>query len=200
MAEAERRSPLGAARKPGHHGGEVTRTPGLVLSERRPLSMVQVESDAAGAEEVIDSVARTIGLAPPAAPNSMAGDDILAIHWIGPNRWLAVESAARDLESLLRDALADTEAAVVDLSHGRAAIRLAGRMAREVLAKGAGLDFHPKVFGPKVSAQTVLFHVSVLIACLDDRPAFEIHGPRGFARSLWESLADACAEYGYQVL
>ncbi len=200
MVEIERVSPLGAARVPGHHGAEVARTPGLVLSERHPLSMVQVESDSDGAARVIEAVAAAIGLAPPADPVGFVGDDALAIHWIGAHRWLAVAPATRDLEGPLRAGLAGTGAAVVDLSHGRTAFRLTGRMVREVLAKGTGIDLHHGAFAPKATAPTALFHVAVQIACLDDRPAFEIHAPRGFARSLWESLGDACAEYGYRVL
>ena len=200
MAEAERRSPLAAVLEPARHGAAVVRTPELVLSERRPLSMVQVESDEAGAPEVVARVGNAFRVTPPVAFNRMAGDDVLAIHWIGPHRWLVVAPAGRELEVLLADALAGTEAAVVELSHGRTAIRLAGGMARQVLAKGAGLDFHSLVFTPGVVVQTALFHVAVLIACLDDSPAFEIHAPRGFARSLWESLTDAAAEYGYHVV
>ena len=65
----------------------------------------------------------------------------------------------------LADVLADRTYALTDLTGGQICIRLSGRNARDVLAKGCTLDLHPRVFQPGQCAQTVLGKASMLI-CL----------------------------------
>jgi sarcosine oxidase subunit gamma len=117
----------------------------------------------------------------------------------GPNRWLLVEPEKRDLEAALFELTTGMDVAVVDLSHARGVLRLSGPKVRQVLAKGASLDFHEQVFTADGAAQTLLFHLSVLIDCVGDGPSFDIYAARGFCLSLWQSLCHAGAEYGYRV-
>ena len=198
-AVPRRRSPLAAAYSPGDYGALGPGGPKVMLSERPGLTTVQVECAAADAETVCDRLEQALGQRPPETPNTSHGDDALRLIWAGPARWHLTEPDGRDLEAELFDALSGTEAAVVDLSHSRAVIRLAEPEARHVLAKGSGLDFHAQVFTPGACAQTALFHVAVLIDCRDDTPSFDIYAVRGLARSLWQSLSHAAAGYGYRV-
>jgi sarcosine oxidase subunit gamma len=192
-------SALAAGYEPGDFGAVTADGPWLHLTERRGLTTVQVESDQHEAAEVATRLEAALGCRPPEAYNTSAGDDALRLIWSGPWCWHVVEPERRDLESELFQILDGTEAAVVDLSHSRAVIRLAGEPARGVLAKGCGLDTHPTVFGAGKCAQTALFHVPALIDCLDDTPTFDIYAARGLALSLWQSLCHASAEYGYRV-
>ena len=199
-AVPRRRSPLAAAYSPGDYGALGSDGPKVMLSERPGLTTVQVECAAADIQTVADRLQQALGQRPPETANTSHGDDTLRLIWAGPARWHLTEPDGRDLEAELFDALSGTEAAVVDLSHSRAVIRLAGPEARHVLAKGSGLDFHAQVFTPGACAQTALFHVAVLIDCRDDTPSFDIYAARGLACSLWQSLSHAAAEYGYRVL
>ena len=199
-AVPRRRSPLAAAYSPGDYGALGPGGPKVMLSERPGLTTVQVECAAADAETVCDRLEQALGQRPPETANTSHGDDTLRLIWAGPARWQVTEPERRDLEAHLFEALSGTEAAVVDLSHSRAVIHLAGPEARHVLAKGSGLDFHAQVFTPGACAQTALFHVAVLIDCRDDTPSFDIYAARGLALSLWQSLSHAAAEYGYRVL
>ena len=81
----------------------------------------------------------------------------------------------------LADALLGRACALTDLTGGQICIRLSGGKARDVLAKGCALDFHPRVFRPGQCAQTVLGKASMLI-CLSR------HGPDP------DSSGDAMAE------
>jgi sarcosine oxidase subunit gamma len=110
-----------------------------------------------------------------------------------------VEPAHRDLEAYLAEFLDGLGAAVVDLSAGRTVVRMTGHEARYVLAKGCGLNVHPRALHADRSAQTALFHVDALIDCVDDLPAFDIYAARSLGLSLWQSLRQAAAEYGYRV-
>ncbi len=195
----KRRSALAAEYQSGDYGAIGTDGPQVHLSERPGLAVVQVESDGREAREVLDRLEVALGSRPPEAYNTSRGDDGLRLLWAGPWRWHLVEPERRDLERYLFRSLKGTEAAVVELSHSRAVIRLAGEAARPVLAKGCGLDTHPKVFQAGSCAQTALFHVPVLIDCLDDAPTFDLYAARGLALSLWQSLCHASAEHGYRV-
>jgi len=196
---ARRRSPLVADYAAGDYGALGPEGPAIVFSERPGLSTVQVESDARSAAEVARRLQAALGLAPPEAFNTSLGDQDLRLIWVGSWRWYVVEPERRNLEAELTRQLAGTGAAVVDLSHSRSAVRMAGHEARYVLAKGSGVNVHPRRLHAGCAVQTALFHVDVLIDCVDDRPIFDLYMARGFALALWQSLRHAAAEYGYRV-
>ena len=80
----------------------------------------------------------------------------------------------------LAAALADI-AAVVDQSHGRVAIVIAGAKARAVLAKGTAVDLDPSRFRPGQVAATQMAHVGVHITAVAP-DAFELAGVPQFRR------------------
>jgi heterotetrameric sarcosine oxidase gamma subunit len=87
---------------------------------------------------------------------------------------------------------------VIDQSHGRVAIVIAGPKARAVLAKGTAIDLHPSRFRPGQVAMTQMAHVGVHLT--QTRPdVFELLVFRSFAESLFEFLTAMAAEYGYEV-
>jgi sarcosine oxidase subunit gamma len=204
MPESETQSPpprqsaLAGALRPGDHGAQDYRGPGLEISERHPFSMVQIEARASEVNAMLDATTGALGLRPSEAFNTAIGDGRPRILWTGPNRWMVVEPESRDLFGLLRDALAPSNAAVVDLGHGRASLRLSGRAVRQVLMKAGPLDWHEAAFTPGMCAQTALFHVSALIDCRAE-DVFDVYVARGFAVSFLESVEQAAAEYGYRV-
>ena len=197
--QAARRSALADAFVRGTHGTLRPEGPQIVFAERPGLSMVQVESDAEGAAAAMARLGQAFGRQPPEAYNTAVGDDDARLIWTGPWRWLAVAPARGDLEAELAEALAGTGTAVVDLSHGRGVVRMRGHETRYILAKGCGLNVHPRVFHAGACAQTALFHVDVLIDCVDDAPTFDLYAARSLTLSLWQSLRHAAAEYGYRV-
>lgn len=193
-----RQSALTGALRPGDHGAQDYRGHGVEITERHPLAMVQIEARAAEVAAMLDAAADALGLRPSEAFNTSVGDGRPRILWTGPNRWMVVEPESRDLFTLLRDTLAPNNAAVVDLGHGRASLRLSGRSVRQVLMKAGPLDWHETAFTPGMCAQTALFHVSALIDCRAD-DVFDLYVARGFAVSFLESVEQAAAEYGYRV-
>jgi heterotetrameric sarcosine oxidase gamma subunit len=193
-----RRSALAGALRPGDHGARDYRGPGLIIAERHPLSMVQIEVRPDGVQAMLDAAADALGLRPPESFNTSVGNGLPRILWTGPNRWLVVEPESRDLVAMLRDALAPTNAAVVNLGHARVSLRLSGREVRRVLMKAGPLDWHETAFTPDKCAQTALFHVSALIDCREES-TFDVYVARGYAVSFLESVEQAAAEYGYRV-
>src|SRR4029450_9717286 len=82
-------------------------------------------------------------------PGESATAKEFALRWAGPEQWLAIAEGGpdRNLHQRLTAALAEA-ASLVDQSHGRVAIVIAGPRARAVLAKGTAVDLHPSRFRP----------------------------------------------------
>jgi methylglutamate dehydrogenase subunit D len=89
-------------------------------------------------------------------------------------------------------------ASVVDQSHGRVVIGVAGLKARHVLAKGTPVDLHQSRFPVGTSALTQMAHVGVHVT-RTDVDIFELSVFRGFSETFWEWLTAAAAEFGYDV-
>ena len=195
----ERRSALAGVYEVGTFGAKPPDGPGIVLAERRPPTIIHLAGDPAGGA-FLDAVAGHLGAPPPADPNTVAEGTDCSILWLAPARWLVVSSRRppQGLEGGLRAALGEVSAAVTDVSSGRTVIRVSGRAARELLAKGCPLDFHGRRFRPGDCAQSSLGQIATLFHAVgDDR--IDIYFARGFAVSLWEWLAGAAAEFGYRV-
>ena len=182
---------------------EAARPRGIRLGERR-LGKLELRGDPAD-RAFMGAVGRTMDLLLPSEPNTAAGRGDLTALWLGPDAWLLTcppDAVAAHIGGL-RTALSDVHAAIIDVSDGRVALRLAGPNARDVLAKGCPLDLHPRSFASGSCAQSLSAKASVLIHLLDDHaergPTFDLYVARSFAHYLFAWLEDAGREYGVQV-
>jgi sarcosine oxidase subunit gamma len=111
------------------------------------------------------AAAGRLGLELPSTPNTwLAGGGREAL-WLGPNEWLLVAQpgAAGELVAELERALDGQHHSVVDVSADRAVVELAGEHRTGLLAKGCGLDLHPRSWREGMCAQTLLARVPVLL-------------------------------------
>jgi heterotetrameric sarcosine oxidase gamma subunit len=193
-----RRSALHLSLRPGRHGADRPGGPGVQLAMRHPVSIVTVIARQGKAQELSGALSKQFGLACPPAGHSIFNDR-LALHWCGFEQWYAVADGYADgwLYETLRETC-DGLASVSDQSHGRVIIRIEGPCARAVLAKGTGIDLHPRAFGPGRSAVTQMAHIGVHIAEIGP-DAFELSLFRGFTESFWEWLGEMSEEFGYEV-
>ena len=131
------------------------------------------------------------------APRRAVRTDALAWRWCGPDRWLASAPGALGLHERLREVLGDS-ACTVDQDSGLHALELSGPAVRRLLAKGVGLDLHPRVFAVGETALTLLAHQHVQLTRTgtDD---FELVAPRSTAHDLWDWLQVSAAEFGLEV-
>jgi sarcosine oxidase subunit gamma len=176
VPELERRSPLAGVLPGGRHTAGRPDDPDVVIAERRGLSLVQVIARHGQDQEV----AARLGLDP--TPGQASDIEAGTALWLAPGTWMIVAEHREDgaLYQSLRAQLQEV-AAVVDQSHGRAVLRLAGRRARDVLAKGYRLDLHPRAFRPGRCAQTVIAQVAVLLHQGDERPTYDLYVFAGYA-------------------
>ena len=139
---------------------------------------------------VIGAMGGSLGISLPVKPNTVADNSIIRAYWLGPDEWLLV-SVGRDAHEMAEAALrslAGLHGAVTDVSSGHTMLKLNGGGAADVLAKGCGLDLHPRVFGPGQCAQSLIAKCPVLI----ERPEeFRIIVRRSYADYLWQWLVDA---------
>jgi sarcosine oxidase subunit gamma len=177
---------------------------GISLGERRDLGKIDLRCDP-GDRTAIAAIGRALDLILPTEAGATARSDAVAVLWLGPDQWLITCSASdvAPLQRALREALGSVHAALTDVTDGRVAFRLAGPNARDALAKGCPLDFHPRAFAVGSCAQSLFAKVAVLIHLLnDDRsggPTFDVYVGRSFSPYLWAWLEDAGREYGVHV-
>lgn len=86
-----------------------------------------------------------------------------------------------------------TLASVSDQSGSYAVFRLRGGGVRQLLQRGASIDFHQSRFAAGSVATTVIAHIGVVIHQTDDTPSYDVAIFRSFAGSsrrwLYQSAA-----------
>jgi len=184
-------------------GGERLLARGIRLGER---AIGKIDLRGQPSERAfMSAVGRVLDLLLPTEPNTALTKNRVSALWLGPDQWLLTcpQGDSALFINSLREALADTHCALTDVSDGRTALCVEGPSARDVLAKGCPLDFHPRAFPPGSCAQTLLGKADVLLHLRAEEPpvgaCFDVYVGRSFADYLWTWLEDAGREYGVQV-
>lgn len=168
----------------------------LTLREMPVAGQIDLRGDPADTG-FVEAAASVLGCALPLAPNTVARAAEVSVLWLGPDEWLvlAAPGAEAGLVAGLQEAIGGRHCAVVDVTGNRTVFRLSGEPARDVLAKGCGLDLHPRVFAPGQCAQTLVARAGVILAQIDDAPTFDILPRRSFGEYVWRWLVDAMEEF-----
>ncbi|WP_193368220.1 sarcosine oxidase subunit gamma [Pelagibius marinus] len=179
------------------------------LGEKLLPAAVNLRGDVAD-PAFVAALREALGVEPPSAPNTVATNGEVALLWLGPDEWLALQHGAApeaeaQMAAKLRDALGDLHAATTEVGEQYVCIHLAGPKAREVIEKGCPLDLHPRAFGgvghcaqSHLSKATILLHQ--VSPGEDGEPAFDLYTRRSFADYLWRWLEDAAGEYGVAIV
>ncbi len=177
---------------PGQFGAPVPHA-GITFTARTDLALIDLRGNPQHAEFLAGAQA-ALGCALPLKPNTAVHGTDCEVLWLGPDAWLLAGSDAQKINTTLPIA----QGFLTDVSHGRAALRIGGPRVLDLLAKGCGLDLHPRVFQPGHCAQTSLAHIGVLLHLRDDGK-FDLYCARSYAQHLWHWLTEAAEEYGYEV-
>lgn len=158
---------------------------GATASPVEPLSVVSVTAWRGQADALAAAVLAQCGLALPQAGHWVEHNGLTAV-WAGPGHWwLQRAGRAKLLQELLP---LGEHAGLIDISDGRAILRLRGLEARRILMSLLPLDLHPRVFTPGCVASTIGGHMTVQVRQIDDAPTYDLACLRSFAGSLWRSL------------
>ncbi len=177
---------------------DATRPVGVRATAREGLGVAGVLAPRGGEAALSKLVATRYGLELPATPRAVRGAAETFV-WAGPERWLFVADRKQGFVEELKPL--SKLAAVSDQSDGRAALRLAGRNVRDMLAKGCMIDLHLKAFPPGAAAMTIIAHIGVHLWRIDEPThesdaAFDILIPRSMAASFWSWAEASAAEFG----
>jgi heterotetrameric sarcosine oxidase gamma subunit len=147
------------------------------------------------------------GRAPePGEPGTSAAPFGTLVVGAGPGEWLVLGApeAAADLRTALTalTEASDEFASVVDLTHGRALVRLRGADSAGLLAKVCAVDLADSVTPDRSALRCSVARV-VTDVIRDDRPdgtpGYLLHCERSSGQYLAECLLDAGAEFGITV-
>ena len=192
---ADRVSPLASVADPGTFGAPVDQ-PGVVLSERLPVSLAQVAAWPDTLSRVKVELAALSGEKFADRDVANLGNDVVIMP-IGPGRWL-VEAEQTNLEANLRARITADLGSVTGLTHGRVVINVRGDKAARVLATGLDLDFHTSAF-PVGAVRVTRHHDIGVTIWRPDETQFNLYVFTSFARGFWHWLTHAAAEVGYRV-
>jgi sarcosine oxidase subunit gamma len=183
----------------GRYGHVVGGDRPVVIAERPGLAVAQICARRGKTAELAAAIRDASGLELPFGPKRAASNG-LAFIGMGPHEWLAVAEGERGRAALARVKEAGHGfASFVDQSHAKAILRLSGTRARDVLAKGCGLDLHERALKPGDAATTQIALIPCQLWQLDETPTFELSVPLGYAGSFWSWLSASAAEYGFEV-
>jgi heterotetrameric sarcosine oxidase gamma subunit len=159
------------------------------LSEVRQLVLYQLAAWPDTAEAVGARAAGMAGADAAPGPCAVAVGSKGALLRIEPLKWWLYGAQAQEIDP--------ESGAVLDLSHSRAQVRVAGPQARECLNRLVPLDLRPQSFPVGTVAATAMHHVGIALWRSDE--GYELFLPRGFAASLWQVLFDTAVQFGVDV-
>jgi heterotetrameric sarcosine oxidase gamma subunit len=195
----ERFLPLKQHLRQGRYGALLHEGPGVRLSIRHPLSIVTIIAGKEKGPALSARFEAEYGIPAP-NPRRMVKGNTLTLQWCADQQYYAVSEnrAESELYGELKSKL-EGLASLSDQSHGRVVITVAGPAARAVLAKGSGVDFHPREFPVSSAVPTQMAHVGVHVAAPAE-DTFELSLFRGFSEHFWEWLTEQAQEFGYEVV
>lgn len=193
------RSPIEAGEPCVRFGWEVSArrsTAGLTLCDKTPMAKILVRAPFDGATR--HALGVSFGRA--ARTDTAAIGDVLIVG-SAPGEWLAL--GAPGTGPALREHLETTAAtsdeftSVVDLTHGRALMRIRGRAAPEMLSKICSIDLHESVTPNGAAFRTSVATLVTDVVRDDDggEPSFLLHCERSSGQYLFDALLDAGAEH-----
>ncbi|MGB8816994.1 MAG: sarcosine oxidase subunit gamma family protein [Rhizobiaceae bacterium] len=115
---------------------------------------------------------------------------------IAANRWFLAGPAT--LGDSIRAKLKPADGSLIDLTHGRTALRISGSKAGWVLSKLYAIDFSLAAF-PVGTGLSTAHHSIFTQVYRRDAQTFDLFIFRSFARSFWHTLQRAAEETGYEV-
>ncbi|BBF99759.1 MULTISPECIES: sarcosine oxidase subunit gamma [Pseudonocardia] len=197
------RSPIAVVDGHVRHGWEISARAAaaeLTLRDESPLAKVVVRGPFAG------SVRSRLGVPFGRIIRTEIPDQgpVLVVG-AGPGEWLVLGPVGTGggLVVALEKLLSDTGefVSVVDITHGRALVRLHGSAARQVLAKVTGIDLGDDATPDGSALRTSVARI-VTDLVRDDRDgavSYLLHCERSSGQFLFDQLVDAGAEFGLDV-
>jgi sarcosine oxidase, subunit gamma len=167
----------------------------LVLSDESPLTKVLVKGPVTGA---LDSA---LGTSFGRATRTVIGDEAALVVGSGPGEWLVVGptgTAAATVAEIEQTVSGRGEfVSVIDLTHGRALMRLTGHRAASVLGKICAVDLEDAVVPNGAAFRSTVASVvtDVVRDDVSGTSSFLLHCERSTGQFLFDAVLDAGGEH-----
>ncbi len=138
-----------------------------------------------------------LGIDLPRTPRSSASKGDVTILWLSIDQWLITCPSGKTAKLLvaLRKALTGIHSLAVDMSDARCVIRLKGNGVREVMMKGAPVDFLAPDMVKGAVRRLRFGEVAAMVHIVDDRPdTMDLYVFRSYAGHAWDWLAQTAAK------
>lgn len=193
------RSPLAARYIVGHYPAD--REPGVTFRELVGHDLRQIACWRGRAAALADTVERTLGVAPPDAPNRHREANGIELMTVAPNRLWCIARRGDERLDELNAALDPDTGCTTELGHSQIRLRIHGPATRRLLAQEIALDLAPDAFPAGAIAPTAFHHVPVLLYCVaaEGDGVFDLFLPHTFAASAWDYLLDLASAHGYAI-
>ena len=174
----------------------------LTLTDCTPLAKVAVKATWDGA--MAKALGVSLGIATRITWDFGAGGVPILLVGSGPGEWHAL--APPGTHACIAEQLAKTAAqvdelvTVIDLTHGRALVRLTGERSRDLLAKECGLDLADHLCPDGAALRSAVAGLASDLV-RDDRDgarSYLLHCERSSGQYLFDSLLDAGDEFGVE--
>lgn len=177
-AVAERRPAL---------GGKSFEAEGVKLSVLPPAERISLRAPAAS----VAALSKALGLKLPQKPKTSAAEGSRTALWLGPDEWLVIDEAGKDL---LADC-AGVEAlhSAVGISHRNVAISVLGPAAEATVNAGCPQDLSLTAFPVGACSRTVLGKVEIVLLRTGEG-AFRVECWRSFSDYVWTFLSEAAKD------
>lgn len=162
----------------------------LRIGETRGWALVQVAAFTATSAQCERAIRSVVNCDLPTRVGDVVNVGDRRLMKTGPEQFWIITRDDDGILPSLQSAVTPQIGAVTSLSHSRTCLFIEGAAAREVLAKGVPIDFHPDVFRVDQFVLTGLDHTPVLIQRRGEH-LYELYALRTFALSVWEWLMDA---------
>ena len=167
----------------------------LRLSDASPLAKLSVRADADGAFAYALDVPFL---------RCRREDDVLVIG-SGPGEWLLLGPAGTTagLRERVEGLTGEDPVTTVDLTHGRALMRMTGRAAAQALAKVCAIDLDDSVTPDGTAFRTSVAKIATDVVRDDagagtGEPSYLLHCERSSGQYLFDCLLDAGREFGVE--
>lgn len=163
---------------------------GVSLQDITGITLYQVAAWPDTIDAVAAQVAKETGCKQAPGPCQAAvGKQGVALR-VEPLKWWLYGVASGEIDA--------EQGTMLDISHSRTQIRVAGPDAVEFLNRHLPLDLREQSFPVGSVASTATHHVGVTLWRSDE--GYELFIPRGFALSIWEGLVESATQFGLEVV
>lgn len=177
------------------HGGTVPSAgeAGVIVREVRGGAILQLGRP--GPAPAVTAALAALGLTALPDMGFLCQGSSVHLLPVGPRQWLLVADDPSEPGPTLRDLLAPAFEPVLIMSDSWTRIRIEGPHSRDLLAKGAIVDLHPRQFTAGACAVTAFAGMRTVLwrGAADDR--FDLLVGRSLTVALWHWLVESAEEF-----